>query len=51
VISQIVERHLTEKTRAPIREHPQLKAYLEPDDPPGYVPIKSRSRPKGVVEG
>jgi hypothetical protein len=34
---------------AAIREHPQLKGYLEPGAPPGYLLIKSRSRPDNFV--
>jgi hypothetical protein len=30
---------------AAIREHPQLKGYLEPGAPPGYLLLKSRSNP------
>ena len=35
---------------AAIREHPQLKGYLEPGAPPGYLLIKSRSRPDNFVK-
>jgi hypothetical protein len=35
---------------AAIREHPQLKGYLEPGAPPGYLLIKSRSRPDNFVQ-
>jgi hypothetical protein len=34
---------------AAIREHPQLKGYLEPGAPPGYLLIKSRSNPDNFV--
>jgi hypothetical protein len=34
---------------AAIREHPQLKGYLEPGAPPGYLRIKSSSRPDHFV--
>ena len=34
---------------AAIREHPQLKGYLEPGAPPGYLLIKSRSDPDNFV--
>ena len=34
---------------AAIRAHPQLKGYLEPGAPPGYLLIKSRSRPDNFV--
>ncbi|QEH35480.1 hypothetical protein OJF2_40320 [Aquisphaera giovannonii] len=34
---------------AAIREHPQLKGYLEPGAPPGYLLIKSHSRPDNFV--
>ena len=32
-----------------IREHPQLKGYLEPGAPPGYLLLKSRSNPNNFV--
>jgi hypothetical protein len=32
-----------------IREHPQLKGYLEPGAPPGYLLIKPRSNPDTFV--
>ena len=32
-----------------IRSHPQLKGYLEPGAPPGYLLIKSRSNPDNFV--
>ena len=32
-----------------IREHPQLKGYLEPGAPPGYLLLKSRSNPDNFV--
>jgi hypothetical protein len=35
---------------AAIREHPQLKGYLEPGAPPGYLLIKSRSNPDNFVQ-
>jgi hypothetical protein len=35
---------------AAIREHPQLKGYLEPGAPPGYLLIKSRARPDNFVQ-
>jgi hypothetical protein len=35
---------------AAIREHPQLKGYLEPGAPPGYLLIKPRSNPDNFVE-
>jgi len=34
---------------AAICEHPQLKGYLEPGAPPGYLLIKSRSNPDNFV--
>jgi hypothetical protein len=34
---------------AAIREHPQLKGYLEPGAPPGYLLLKSRSNPDNFV--
>ena len=34
---------------AAIREHPQLKGYLEPGAPPGYLLLKSRSDPDNFV--
>jgi hypothetical protein len=34
---------------AAIREHPQLKGYLESGAPPGYLLVKSRSRPDNFV--
>jgi hypothetical protein len=34
---------------AAIREHPQLKVYLEPGAPPGYLLIKSRANPNNFV--
>jgi hypothetical protein len=34
---------------AAIREHPELKGYLEPGAPPGYLLIKSRSDPGNFV--
>jgi hypothetical protein len=34
---------------AAIREHPQLKGYLESGAPPGYLLIKGRSRPDNFV--
>jgi hypothetical protein len=34
---------------AAIREHTQLKGYLEPGAPPGYLLIKSRSNPDNFV--
>ncbi len=34
---------------AVIREHPQLKGYLEPGAPPGYLLLKSRSNPNNFV--
>lgn len=34
---------------AAIREHPQLKGYLEPGAPPGYLLIKSRSDPANFI--
>jgi hypothetical protein len=34
---------------AAIREHPQLKGYLEPGAPPGYLLLKSRSNPGNFV--
>jgi hypothetical protein len=34
---------------AAIREHPQLKGYLEPEAPPGYLLLKSRSNPDNFV--
>jgi hypothetical protein len=34
---------------AAIREHPQLKGYLEPGAPPGYLLLKSRSSPDNFV--
>jgi hypothetical protein len=34
---------------AAIREDPQLKGYLESGAPPGYLLIKSRSRPDNFV--
>jgi hypothetical protein len=34
---------------AAIREHPKLKGYLEPGAPPGYLLIKSRSKPNEFV--
>jgi hypothetical protein len=34
---------------AAIREHPQLKGYLEPGAPPGYLLLKSRSEPDNFV--
>ena len=35
---------------AAIREHPQLKGYLEPGAPPGYLLLKSRSNPDKFVQ-
>jgi hypothetical protein len=32
-----------------IREHPQLKGYLEPGAPPGYLLLKNRSNPNNFV--
>jgi hypothetical protein len=32
-----------------LRGHPQLKGYLEPGAPPGYLLIKSRSAPDNFV--
>jgi hypothetical protein len=32
-----------------IREHPQLKGYLEPGAPPGHLLLKSRSNPNNFV--
>jgi hypothetical protein len=37
------------ETLAAIREHPQLKGYLEPGAPPGYLLLKSRSNPDNFV--
>jgi hypothetical protein len=34
---------------AAIRKHPQLKNYLEPGAPPGYLMIKAQSRPDNFV--
>jgi hypothetical protein len=34
---------------AAIREHPQLKGYLKPGAPPGYLLLKSRSNPDNFV--
>jgi hypothetical protein len=34
---------------AAIREHPQLKGYLEPGAPPGYLLLKNRSNPDNFV--
>jgi hypothetical protein len=34
---------------AAIREHPQLKGYLEPGAPPGYLLLKSRSNPDNFI--
>jgi hypothetical protein len=32
-----------------IRQHPQLKGYIEPGAPPGYLLIKATSRPDNFV--
>jgi hypothetical protein len=37
------------QTREAIRKHPQLKGYLEPGAPPGYLLIKPASRPDNFV--
>ncbi len=39
----------SDEALAAIREHPQLKGYLEPGAPPGYLLLKSRSDPDNFV--
>ncbi len=39
----------SDEALAAIREHPQLKGYLEPGAPPGYLLLKSRSDPDNFL--
>ncbi len=40
----------TDESLAAIRQHPQLKGYLEPGAPPGYLLIKRSSNPDNFIQ-